>query len=141
MNKTKRWILTISITVILSTIVLAQIFSDENAAVIFRNTFTDYPETVGEANITKISARLDDENVIFEWEITINNKRDGTTEKLRGAFEILKADRSNVILIQDTLELEVNREFEDLNRSFIPNPMVEYRNHPFWGKTFIIPKK
>ena len=126
------------IVLVLLTIVVAQIFLDEDAAINFRNNFIDYPEIIGQAKITRISARLDDENILFEWRVNINNKRDGTTEELRGGFEIPKIDKDNTILIQNTLELEVNREFEDLNKSFIPNPMVEYRSHPFWSETFTI---
>ena len=129
------------IILVLSTVVLAQIFLDEDAAITFRNNFIDYPEIIGQAEITKISSRLDDENVIFEWKITIDNKRDGTTEELIGGFEIPKIDKDNNTLIQNTLELEVNREFEDLNKSFIPNPLVEYRSHSYWGKVFTIALK
>ena len=129
------------IVLVLSTVVLAQIFLDEEAAINFRNNFVDYPEIIGQAEITRISARLDDENVIFEWKLTINNKRDGTTEQLIGGFEIPKADKDNTFLIQNTLEFEVNREFEDLNKTFIPNPLVEYRSHSYWGKVFTIALK
>ena len=132
----------LGIVLVLSTIVLAEIiFLDEDAAINFRNNFVDYPEIIGQAEITRISARLDDENIIFEWRVNINNKRDGTTEELMGAFEIPKADKDNAILIQNTLTDEVNREFEDLNKTFIPNPLVEYRSHPSWGKVFTIALK
>ena len=137
MNK-KLLILIMGIIAILSTIVLAQIFTDEDSARAFRNSFTDYPDTIGQANITKISARLDDETVIFEWTLKIDNKRDKTTDELRGGFEIPKADKDNVVLVQNILKAEVKREFEDYNKTFIPNPMVEYRSSPLWGKTYDI---
>ena len=129
------------IVLVLSTVVLAQIFLDEEAAINFRNNFVDYPEIIGQAEITRISARLDDENILFEWRVNINNKRDGTTEELTGAFDIPKIDKDNTFLIQNTLEFEVNREFEDLNKTFIPNPLVEYRSHSYWGKVFTIALK
>ena len=120
--------------VLLSTIAIAQIFTDEDSARAFKDAFIDYPELTGQANITKISARLDDDVVRFEWEMSMLNIRDDTTEILRGDFEISKAQKNNVIFIQNTLEDEVKREFEDYNKTFIPNPMVEYREHTLWGK-------
>ena len=138
MKHKKIWVFVIFTILIISTVGIAQIFTSEDAARTFRNTFTDYPDIIGQANITKISARLDDESVVFEWNVKIDNKRDGTIEILNGGFEIRKADKDNSILIQNTLQAEVTREFEDYNKTFIPNPMVEYQSHPLWGKTFTI---
>ena len=138
MKHNKLWIFIISAVLILSTIGIAQIFTDEDSARAFRNSFKDYPDIIGQANITKISARLDDEDVVFEWTLKIDNKRDKTTEELRGGFEMSKADKDNAVLIETTLQAEVKREFEDYNKIFVPNPMVEYRNHPSWGKTSTI---
>lgn len=138
MKHKKIIVFVISAVLLLSVIGIAQIFTDEDSAIAFRNSFKDYPEILGQANITKISARLDDENVIFEWTLKIDNKRDSTIEELRGGFELPKADKDNAILIENTLQAEVKREFEDYNKTFIPNPMVEYQSHPSWGKTFAI---
>jgi len=138
MKHKKIWIFVMSTILILSTISIAQIFTDEDSAITFRNSFTDYPDILGQANITKISARLDDDNVVFEWVLDINNKRDGTTDILRGDFELAKADKDNEALIESTLQTKVAEEFGDYNKTFIPNPMVEYKSHPSWGKTSTI---
>ena len=94
--------------------------------------FKDFPELTGQANITRIWKRLDDENIYIDWEIEMFNKRDNVSEKLRGGFGIDKEQIDNVALIQNTLALEIKREFEDYNRTFIPNPIIEYREHPLW---------
>lgn len=119
---------------ILSTVTIAQVFTDEDKARAFRDAFTDFPELTGQPNITKISARLDDNTIRFEWEMSMLNIRDDRIEILRGDFEIPKSEKNNLILIRDTLETEVKREFEDYSKTFIPNPMVEYRSHTLWGK-------
>ena len=75
------------IVLVLSTVVLAQIFLDEEAAINFRNNFVDYPEIIGQAEITRISARLDDENVIFEWKLTIIIKEKEQINKLLEDFK------------------------------------------------------
>lgn len=95
-------------------------------------TFKKFPKLTGQANITKIWKRLDNENVKIEWEIPIFNSRDNVTEKLRGDFEIPKDQIDNVAFIQDTLASEIKREFEDYNKTFIPNPIIEYKDHPLW---------
>ena len=97
-----------------------------------RAAFRDFPELIGEVNITRISRRLNDENIVIEWEIDMYNRRDDIVEKLRGGFEVPKEQIDNVALIQGILALEVKREFEDLNKTFIPNPIIEYRDHPLW---------
>lgn len=109
-------------------------FSREEIALQERLEFKDFPELTGEVNITRIWNRLNDENVIIEWEIEMFNKRDNITEKLRGGFEVPKDQIDNVALVQGLLALEVKREFEDLNKTFIPNPVIEYRENPLWNK-------
>ena len=94
--------------------------------------FKDFPELIGQVNITRIWKRLDDEMIVIEWEINTLNRRDNIVEELRGGFEIPKNQIDNVTFIQDILVLEIKREFEDYNQTFIPNPVIEYRDHPLW---------
>jgi len=137
MKKTIVWLIVLSLLII-GSIATAVVFTTEDAARSFRDSFKDYPEIIGQANITRISALLDDETVVFEWKVSIDNKRDGTTDELRGGFEVPKADKENSALIQTILEDEITREFNDLNKTFVPNPLVEYEGNPLWGQSFTI---
>lgn len=94
--------------------------------------FKDFPELTGEVNITRIWKRLDDENVVIEWEIEMLNRRDNVFEKLRGGFEVPRDQIDNIALVQDILASEIKREFEDYNKTFVPNPVIEYKEHPLW---------
>jgi len=105
----------------------------EEEALIKKLEFKDFPELTGEVNITRISRRLDDENIIIEWEMEMFNKRDNVSEKLTGGFEVPKERIDNVSYIQDILASEIKREFEDYNKTFIPNPIIEYKDHPLWN--------
>lgn len=94
--------------------------------------FKDYPEITGQAKITRIWKRLDDESVIIQWEIEVFNKRDNTFTTLRDNFEIPQDQIDNINFIQDILESKIKKEFEDYNKTFIPNPVIEYSDHPLW---------
>ena len=136
-QKTKKftiWFTTLTTLLILSSIGIAQIFTDEESALEYKNSFNKYPLMLTQANITKISARIDDTLVVFEWKMLINNTRDNTTDEIQGAFTIIKAQKNNGTLINKTLLSETRREFEDYNKTFQPNPMVEYKSHPSGGK-------
>ena len=113
-------------------------FDSEADAIAYRNSYTNYPEIIGQANITKISGLLDNDYVIFEWEIKIDNKRDNTTDRLNGGFKVDKANKDNVNFVENLLETEVQREFDDLNQTFVPNPMVQYKSSTLWGRLVTI---
>ncbi len=108
------------------------LINKEEIAVQERLTFKDFPELTGQANITRIWKRLNDEVIVIEWEIVVFNKRDNVSEKLSRGFEISKEQKDNISFIQDTLASEIKRQFEDYNKTFIPNPIIEYKDHPLW---------
>ena len=74
---------------------------------------------LGQTKITRIWTRADDDFVFIKWEM----------DTLSGVFEIPKDQIDNNTFIQDTLELKVKQEFEGYNKSFIPNPVIEYKDH------------
>jgi len=94
--------------------------------------FKDFPEIISEAKITRIWKRLDDDFIRVEWEIEVLNKQVDRTETLTGRFRIPEEKKNNNSFIQDKLEKEIRREFVDYNQSFIPNPIIEYKDHPLW---------
>ena len=61
-----------------------------------------------------------------------NNKRDNRFQKIIKVFEIPKEQINNNTLIQNTLAKEIEEEFEEYRKTFIPNPVIEYRDHLLW---------
>ncbi len=139
MKKTIIWLI-IGLITVLGVVGVTVIFDSEAEAIAYRDSFTDYPQIIGQANITRISGLLDNDFVIFEWELIINNKRDNTLEILNGGFEVNKANKDNSIFVENLLNQEVQREFDDLNKTFVPNPLVEYKSNSLWGKLVTITK-
>lgn len=134
MNTTKTILLVIGI-LIFSAVGFAQVFTGEESARAFKDSFTDYPEKRAEANITRISSLLDNNYVVIEWEMKVLNTRDNKNKILRSSFSIPKGQINNNTLIENSLEVNVKREFNSYNESFVPNPIIEYRSHSLWGKT------
>jgi len=93
--------------------------------------FKEFPE-IGEVEIVSIWKRLDDKDITIQWKLEVFNKRDNVTDIIRKRFQIPTEQIDNITFIQDILEPEVKKAFEKYNKSFIPNPIIEYKDHPLW---------
>ena len=104
---------------------------DEREEVLIRKKldFKDYPDLIGQPKIIRIWRPLGDNTVHIRWQMIVWNNRDNKNDTVEGYIDIPKEQINDIILIQELLESDVKKEFEIYNRTFIPNPIIEYEDH------------
>ena len=140
MKKKYNFIIVSVITaIIISLFVTAtQIFDSESAALTYRNSFKDYPVLTAEANITKIWSKLDSTTVWIEWKAPVYDKKNKKSTYIGNDFTIPKNQKDNLTLINTELQNNVNIEFSYYNNTFVPNPIIHYKDHTYWEKIISI---
>lgn len=115
---------------------LINVEEKEAPAKIAINEFSQYPLLI-DYSIISIRSDVDKQYVIFEWEFRANNTRDNRTDAVNGYITIQKSEINNQTLIRQKLRDDVLFSFQRYRNGFKPSIVVNYNEHPLYGKKYI----